>query len=174
VIKQPDVLMLHHVLPDECPEGSLGADLEFYLPRTAHGSSLSPAICAAVLARAGHPDAAMPLFDVAARLDLDDLTRSTAGGLHLATMGGLWQAVVFGFAGVRADAGGLHVAPHLPARWSSLRVNVCYAGVPVAVEVDRRGVSVDAASPIAVDLAGQRMKTPARVRFDTVSREARP
>ena len=39
-------------------------------------------------------------------MDLDDLTGSTAGGLHLATMGGLWQALAFGFAGLRPRARG--------------------------------------------------------------------
>ncbi len=51
VIKQPDVLMLHHLVPDEVAPDSLSANLDFYEPRTAHGSSLSPAVHAALLAR---------------------------------------------------------------------------------------------------------------------------
>ena len=46
---------------------------------------------------------ALEALRIAARIDLDDLTGTTAGGLHLATMGGVWQALVFGFAG-RAPA----------------------------------------------------------------------
>ena len=46
LIKQADVLMLHHLVPDEVAAGSLGPCLAFYEPRTAHGSSLSPAISA--------------------------------------------------------------------------------------------------------------------------------
>ena len=53
VVKQADVLMLHHLVPDEVATGSLAPNLEFYEPRTAHGSSLSPAIHAALFARAG-------------------------------------------------------------------------------------------------------------------------
>ncbi|MGZ4627207.1 MAG: hypothetical protein ACXV3S_13115, partial [Kineosporiaceae bacterium] len=41
VVKQPDVLMLHHLVPDEVAPGSLEPNLEFYGPRTSHGSSLS-------------------------------------------------------------------------------------------------------------------------------------
>ena len=52
VIKQADVLMLHHLVPDEVVAGSLEPNLRFYEPRTAHGSSLSPAIHASLLARA--------------------------------------------------------------------------------------------------------------------------
>jgi trehalose/maltose hydrolase-like predicted phosphorylase len=120
IIKQPDVLMAHHLLPGDMPAGSLAADLDFYLPRTAHGSSLSPAITASLLARAGRPDEALPLLDIALRLDLDDLTGMTSSGLHLATLAGVWQALLFGFAGARVEAGALLLDPHLPTRWGSL------------------------------------------------------
>ena len=52
VVKQADVLMLHHLVPEETAPESLEPNLRFYEPRTAHGSSLSPAIHAAVFARA--------------------------------------------------------------------------------------------------------------------------
>jgi hypothetical protein len=51
VVKQADVLMLHHLVPDETAPGSLATNLDFYEPRTAHGSSLSPGIHAAIKAR---------------------------------------------------------------------------------------------------------------------------
>ena len=47
--------MLHHLVPDEVAPGSLEPNLAFYEPRTAHGSSLSPAIHAALFARANRP-----------------------------------------------------------------------------------------------------------------------
>ena len=45
--------MLHHLVPDEVAPGSLGPNLDFYEPRTAHGSSLSPGVHASLFARAG-------------------------------------------------------------------------------------------------------------------------
>lgn len=84
VIKQTDVLMLHHLVPDEVEPGSLGANLDFYEPRTAHASSLSPGIHAALLARAGRHEAACEALSLTARIDLDDISETTAGGLHLA------------------------------------------------------------------------------------------
>ena len=77
---QPDVLMLHHLVPGEVEPGSLVPNLDFYLPRTAHGSSLSPAVTATLLARAGRPDDALAMLDIALRLDLEDTTGMTAGG----------------------------------------------------------------------------------------------
>ena len=120
LIKQSDVLMLHHLVPEEVEPGSLASCLAFYEPRTAHGSSLSPAISASLLARAGEPERALELFRVAARLDLDDLTGTTASGLHLATMGGLWQALAYGFLGLRPASDALGIDPCLPAKWPAL------------------------------------------------------
>lgn len=160
VLKQADVLMLHHLLDDEMPAGSLLGDLDAELPHISQGSSLSPAICASVLARAGRPDEGMPLFDLAARMDLDDLTQRSALGLHLATMGGLWQAVVFGFAGIRPTAAGLRVDPHLPSRWRSLRVHLRFRGLPVTVEIDHGSVAVDAPPELPVLVHGRATTAP--------------
>ena len=101
IIKQADVLMAQHMIPDALRPETLQADLDHYLPRTAHGSSLSPAIHASVLARAGRLEEALPLLRLAQNIDLEDVTGTTAGGLHLAALAGLWQAIVFGFGGVR-------------------------------------------------------------------------
>ena len=83
LIKQPDVLMLHHPVPDQVEPGSLRPNLDYYGPRTAHGSSLSPAITASLLARAGRPDEALAMLRMALALDLDDLTGMTGAGLHM-------------------------------------------------------------------------------------------
>jgi len=145
VLKQPDVLMLHHLLPDEVAAGSLVPNLDFYEPRTAHGSSLSPAITASVLARAGRYRPALESLRIAARMDLDDLTGSTAGGLHLATMGGLWQALVFGFAGVRPAGGRLRVEPRLPQEWNALELCLRFRDRPLRLRLDHAGVGTDSA-----------------------------
>lgn len=162
IIKQPDALMLHHMLPDRCPPGSLRADVDHYLPRTAHGSSLSPAICASVLARDGRPDEALALFDVAARLDLDDLTRTSAGGLHLATMGGLWQAVVHGFGGIMPSTAGLIIDPCLPQRWERLSVRIRYRDQPLHITIDDENIVVDSPAVVPVIVGGKRLLTPCR------------
>ena len=117
VIKQADVLMGHHMIPDALERGSFVADLDHYLPRTAHGSSLSPAIHAGLLARAGRLEDAIQLLDVTRGIDLHDSAGTSADGLHLAALAGLWQAVVVGFAGVRVttpDDDALAVDPHIP------------------------------------------------------------
>ena len=154
VIKQADVLMLHHLLPDEVVAGSLEPNLRYYEPRTAHGSSLSPAIHASLLARARDFDRSLEALRIAARIDLDDLTGSTAQGLHLATMGGLWQALAFGFAGLRPRAGMLHIDPVLPPSWSALELRVRFRCAKVRVRKERAHLSVWADRPTSVVVGG--------------------
>jgi trehalose/maltose hydrolase-like predicted phosphorylase len=150
VIKQADVLMLHHLVPEEVAVDSLDANLRYYEPRTAHGSSLSPAIHASLFARARDFRRALDAFRIASRIDLDDLTGSTASGLHLATMGGLWQALTFGVAGVRASSTGLQVDPHLPPDWAALEVRVRYRGVPVHMRAEHRELTITTGGPVVV------------------------
>jgi trehalose/maltose hydrolase-like predicted phosphorylase len=155
LIKQPAVLMLHHLVPDEVVPGSLEANLDFYGVRTAHGSSLSPAIHAALLARAGRPDDALELFRIASRLDLDDLTGTTAGGLHLGAMGGTWQALAYGFLGLRPRSDRLELDPHLPSRWDALSLRLLFHGRPLCVRADHDAVRLECSEPVVVCLAGE-------------------
>ena len=150
IIKQADVLMLHHLLPDEVAPGSLLPNLRFYEPRTAHGSSLSPGIHAALFARAWRLDDAVRWLRLTSRIDLDDLSESTAGGLHLAAMGSVWQALVFGFAGLRPRGGALAVDPRLPGPWRALDLRVRFRGSRVRVRIEPGSTLVEADPPVLV------------------------
>jgi trehalose/maltose hydrolase-like predicted phosphorylase len=158
LVKQPDVLMAHHLVPDELRAGSLDADLDVYGPRTVHGSSLSPAIHSTLLAQAGRPDEALSMFRLAARLDLDDITGTTADGLHLATMGGLWQALAHGFLGIRVGGGLLAVDPHLPQAWRSVAISFHHHGRLVRIRADDEHVELTCAEPMEVVVAERRVE----------------
>ena len=75
-------------------------------------------------------------------MDLDDLTGSTAGGLHLATMGGLWQALAFGFGGIRPRGEALLVDPQLPKEWNALEFGLRFRGRQLRLRIDHTGVTV--------------------------------
>ena len=155
IIKQADVLMAHHMIPGALRSGTLKRDLDYYLPRTAHGSSLSPAIHAGALARAGRLKEALGFLQLAQDIDLDDVTGSTAGGLHLADLAGLWQALVFGFAGVRVtgpDDNALVLDPHIPPSWDELRVTLRWHGRRVRLRCQNDAVHVACASTARVQL----------------------
>jgi trehalose/maltose hydrolase-like predicted phosphorylase len=168
VIKQADVLMLHHLVPNETAPGSLAANLAFYEPRTAHGSSLSPGIHASLLARAGRLDEAVAALQVASRIDLDDLTGTTASGLHMASMGTVWQALAYGFGGVSAASDGLHLDPKLPSQWQRLELNLRYRSASVRVGIEHDTIDLSASSPTRIHLNDQESPvtaTPSGVRL---------
>ncbi|HEX6291176.1 MAG TPA: glycosyl hydrolase family 65 protein [Herpetosiphonaceae bacterium] len=122
VIKQADVLMLLALLWDQFPPSVHAANFAYYEARCGHGSSLSPVIHALVAARLGKVDRALHYFQQAAAIDLRDAMGNTALGIHIATLGGLWQALVFGVAGLRCTDEQVRCDPHLPSTWRRLEV----------------------------------------------------
>jgi len=119
-LKQPDVLMLAYLLPELFTREQFLANYHYYDPRTDHelGSSLGPSISAIIACRAGDPAAAYQHFLRAAQADLVDVRGNARDGIHGASAGGLWQAVVFGFVGLTVTEDGWQVAPALPPGWT--------------------------------------------------------
>jgi hypothetical protein len=169
IVKQTDVLMLHHLVPEEVAPGSLQPNLLFYESRTTHGSSLSPGIHSALFARAGMPERAVEILRTASRIDLDDLTGTTADGLHLATMGSVWHALALGFAGLRPTREALRIDPRLPASWAALELRVRFRGSRVRLRLEQAACTVTAdpqASVWVVGTSGPVTAGPAGARFE--------
>jgi kojibiose phosphorylase len=172
VVKQADVVALSALLWDRFPEAVHEANFRYYEPRTAHGSSLSPAFHALVSARLGDVELAAQYFREAAAIDLATDTGHAAGGVHMATLGGLWQATVFGMAGLRPQDDRLHLDPHLPMTWEELSIPLQWRGRTLSVTVRRKpaevSVHLQSGAPITVEMdrgtrveiaAGQRQVT---------------
>jgi trehalose/maltose hydrolase-like predicted phosphorylase len=111
---------------------------------------------------------AYELLRVAARIDLDDITGTTAGGLHLAAMGSVWQALVFGFAGICPELEGLRVDPRLPPGWGSLGLRLRVRGSRVRVRIEPDCVTVWADPPVPVRI-GDAASTTADSQGSTVT-----
>jgi trehalose/maltose hydrolase-like predicted phosphorylase len=59
----------------------------------------------------------------------------------MANLGGIWQAAVFGFAGVRLDPQaehGIRIAPTLPDAWDRLETSIVVQGRRARLAVTRR------------------------------------
>jgi len=141
VIKQPDVIMLLCLLRDEYDARTWQANWDAYAPITDHryGSSLGPSVHAWAACEIGRPDEAYDYFMLAARADLYDVRGNADDGIHGASAGGLWQAIVFGFAGLRLTDDGPTARPRLPAHWQALRFSVRYRGELVRVQAAQGG-----------------------------------
>jgi trehalose/maltose hydrolase-like predicted phosphorylase len=160
VVKQADVVTLIALLPEEFPGAMAETNFRHYEPRCAHGSSLSAGMHALVAARLG--DAAMALRylqeTAATNLDLDP---NSAGGVRIAGLGALWQAVILGFAGLDLRADTLGIDPKLPPQWRSLSFRVRWKGRSVAIRIAGRSVQATLVEGEAIDIriaaARQRM-----------------
>jgi kojibiose phosphorylase len=136
VLKQPDVLMLMYLLPDLYDHETLLANYAYYNARTDHtfGSSLGPSIQAIMACKADDPGA-YTHFIRAARADLFNVRNNAGDGIHGASAGGLWQAVVFGFAGLEYTNEGWKTNPHLPEGWRRVAFKIVDHGRELAFEV---------------------------------------
>lgn len=137
IIKQPDVVMLMYLLPWEFDPKSARANFDYYTARTdlTFGSSLGPAIQSIIATRWGSMESAYENFMRAARADLVDVRGNAGDGIHGASAGGLWQAVVFGFGGLQITEEGWSVAPKLPGHWKRLAFKFVWRGEEVNIDL---------------------------------------
>ncbi|MFG1610261.1 glycosyl hydrolase family 65 protein [Actinoplanes sp. NPDC049265] len=138
LVKQADVVLLAHLLPEAFTDTAALAVLDYYEPRTAHASSLSFAPHGVVAARAGDADRALRFFLRSTRYDLDYQPRAHyRNGLHLSAYAGAWQVLAEGFLDLRATDEGISVRPGLPSAWTRVRLPFRYGRSRLAVTAGR-------------------------------------
>ncbi len=124
VLKQADVVLALLLQGDHFTPEHKRADFDYYDPLTTGDSTLSAVVQAIIAAEIGYQDLALEYFAEAAYVDLADRHGNTADGVHVASVGGVWMALVNGFAGMRDYHGRLSFDPRLPASWPSLAFRV--------------------------------------------------
>jgi len=140
MIKQPDVLLILFFFSGEFSLDVKRANYEYYEPRCAHESSLSPAIHSILAAELGAHRDALKYSRYACRLDLDDYNRNTDEGLHTTSMAAAWMNMVYGFGGMRSDGDVLAFNPSIPKRWKSFAFRVIYRDCVLGVTVEKKNV----------------------------------
>jgi trehalose/maltose hydrolase-like predicted phosphorylase len=82
---------------------------------------------------------------------------NAAGGVHIASLGGMWQAIVFGFAGLTLNEDGLGFLPHCPPGWHSIRFVLQWRGQKLQVRIEPSLLEIDIVDgtvvPVSVDNA---------------------
>ncbi|AOY87441.1 trehalose 6-phosphate phosphorylase [Marinobacter salinus] len=138
VSKQADVLMLFYLFSSE-ELGELFAHLgypfeyetiprniDYYLKRTSHGSTLSRVVNSWVLARSNRPGA-WPLFAEALDSDVADIQGGTTSeGIHTGAMAGTVDLIQRCFTGIETRGDVLWLNPSLPEGLSSLTLTIRY------------------------------------------------
>lgn len=137
ITKQADVVLLMFTLGDRFTREIKRANYEFYEPRTNHGSSLSPAVHAIVAAEIGREDHMADYFRDSAFMDIFDVKNNTRGGIHAASVGGTWMAMINGIAGMRDYEDKLIFDPKLPQGWDYYRFKINYRGRLIGINVEK-------------------------------------
>jgi len=136
--KQADVLMLFYLLSaDELREifdrldytfeyETIPKNIDYYLERTSHGSTLSRVVHAWVLARSKR-ELSWHLFKEALESDVADIQGgTTAEGIHLGAMAGTVDLIQRCYTGIETRQDRLQLNPRLPGDLQELRFDIVY------------------------------------------------
>jgi alpha,alpha-trehalose phosphorylase len=137
VIKQADVLLAMFLLGHEFSLEAKKRNFEFYDPLTTGDSSLSSCIEAIISLEIGEFEKAVEHARAALLMDLADIGGNVKDGCHIASMGGSWMVLAYGFAGLRDYDGMLSFHPHRPPEsQSTLKLPLTYRGNVLDIAID--------------------------------------
>ncbi len=158
VLKQADVVLALVLQGDQFTLKEKKADFDYYDPITTGDSTLSGAAQGIIAAEVGYSDLALHYFWESLFVDLANLHDNTTDGVHVASCGGVWSALVYGFGGMRDGGEVLSFDPRLPASWPSLTFRVAERGTRAKVTVVAKEIrfEIEAGSSMTVEVRGER------------------
>ncbi|GAA1826383.1 glycoside hydrolase family 65 protein [Agromyces salentinus] len=153
VLKQADVVLALYLQGDRFTDAEKLADFEYYDPLTTGDSTLSAVVQSIIAAEVGYHELAMRYFRSALYVDLADLHHNAADGVHVASTGGVWGALVMGFAGFRDHLGRFTFDPRLPDDWTRISFRLALRGSTVRVTVEPEAISFHVESGDGVEVS---------------------
>jgi alpha,alpha-trehalose phosphorylase len=160
VLKQADAILALFLAGESFTAEEKRADYEYYEPITTGDSTLSAVVQSIIAAEVGYQERALESFMEGAFVDLADLHYNTGDGVHIASAGGVWNALVYGFAGMRDHGGKVTFDPRLPDSWKSLRFAFSLQGSRVRAELtpDRLVLTLEKGLGGMVTVRGQEIE----------------
>ena len=166
VSKQADVLMLFYLFSAEglknvfdslgypFDEDTIPKNIQYYLKRTSHGSTLSRVVHSWVLARSDRTRS-WELFEEALKSDVADIQGGTTPeGIHLGAMAGTVDIIQRCYTDITLRENVLRFNPQLPEKMDYLRILVSYRDHSLRVEIDPEKMKIKAikvsANPIKI------------------------
>ena len=142
IIKQADVVTLLVLLGDLFDTSIKKANLDYYLPYTEHGSSLSSSMYSLLSSSVGETSYAYDNFLKSASIDLGENQKMYAGGIyiggtHPASNAGAYLCIVFGFSGLYFLDNKPHINPHLPKEIERIKFKFIYRGEIYRVDIQK-------------------------------------
>jgi len=159
LVKQLDCCMLLYLLPEKFDYRTFEATHAYYEKRTVHKSSLSPSINAIMNLRTGKKIKAYQYFLYSLGADLKMHQSNVAEGVHAASLGGSWQAVINGFSGMTMKDGYLSFMPRIPGYWHTLEFCLNFRGQRLTIKISHKDMSIGVKAlknkrPVKVEVFG--------------------
>jgi alpha,alpha-trehalose phosphorylase len=139
VIKQADIVLAMFMLGNEFSMEQKKRNFDYYDPLTTGDSSLSACIQSIVAAEIGYDDACIKYLRYAVLMDLADVGGNVRDGVHVASIGGTWMAMVYGLAGMRDYGGKLSFNPRKFVR--KLKFPLTVRGQRIEIDISEGQVS---------------------------------
>lgn len=158
VLKQADVVLALFLHGDEFSLEAKRRDFEYYDPITTGDSTLSAVVQSIIAAEVGYQAMAMRYFLAGLYVDLADLHSNTIDGVHIASAGGVWNSLVYGFGGMRDYHGVITFDPRLPLSWDHLQYRIQVRGTRLLVRLEptQLVLTVLSGPDLQVDVRGDR------------------
>lgn len=143
VLKQADAILALFLHGDEFTDEEKRADFEYYDPITTGDSTLSGVVQSVMAAEVGYQEMAMNYFLSGLYVDLADLHSNARDGVHIASTGGVWNALIYGFGGFRDHGGTLTFDPRLPKDWDTLTFRLQVRGSQLKVHLTKSNIAFE-------------------------------
>lgn len=142
VSKQADVLVLFLLMEGLFSNDVKQASFEYYEPKTLHDSSLSLSTHVVLAGDLGNKEISENLFERAAKIDIGENMKTSDHGIHTASLGGIWQGVVYGFGGIRIVNEQLRIEPNIHSQWTKLEYSITYQNQVIRVSINKDNFTV--------------------------------
>jgi len=154
VSKQADVLMLFYLFSAEelkeifqrlgydFPSDTIPKNIEYYIERTSHGSTLSRVVHSWVLARSDRERSWRFCKEALGSDYMDIQGGTTPEGIHLGAMAGSVNIIQEGYTGLKSSGDVLRFNPCLPKELQRLQMEVRYRGHSLHVDITQDSMEV--------------------------------
>lgn len=167
VAKQADTLMTFYNLNKsevdelisqlgyQLPDDYLERNLNYYLDRTSHGSTLSRVVHARLAAMTGNKKLSWELYMDALGSDYVDIQGGTTGeGIHAGVMAGTILIALNTFAGINYRGNMLSVDPGLPESWTQMKFKLHFKGISFEFRINKTQFEVKSDQDCGILVAG--------------------
>jgi kojibiose phosphorylase len=137
LVKQADVILLLYLFSSEFTQEAKRVNFNYYTPRTTHKSSLSIPIYMILALDIGQIDKFSEFFTQVFDSDIKNVHGNSDQGIHAASLGGAWQVIANGFAGISIKDNVLHLKPRLPKTWEGLRFRIWFRKAHLEINLSK-------------------------------------